>query len=357
MNALNSFYKSLRPLKRTKLFLKKKAGWLGVPRIIAYRGFGNEKEGWATGRVIEDSGLSKPEDAKKIWQNILATIKRYVSDAYIGVRVEARLGNQLKETFTDEYGFFRFHFEWEDMEDLDQASTWLRVQFKLPDRIVDNQPLTSAVGEIQMIASNRKRIIVSDIDDTIMVSHSTRLIKKLRLMFFKNAYSRLTFDGAPDLYRALEKGKSGKESYPLFFVSSSEWNLYDLLDDFFRYNKIPKGILLLQRFSRASIRFWKSGSGTHQHKLDKIRKLMEVYKTQGFILIGDSGQNDSSIYQQLVGEYPERIESMYIRKVDPLKSDPSLKTIQIPGSVKSQFIEFADSFAAMKHARDMGFIN
>lgn len=356
MNIRNSFYKTLRPFKSIKVFLKKKAGWLGVPKIVLYRGFGNEKEGWITGRVIEDSGLAKPEDAQKVWKNLLATIKRYTSDAYIGIRVEARQGSDLKETITDEYGFFRFHFEWKEKLDPDNSSTWLPVQIRLLDHEVESQHNFTIEGEVNLIFQNQKRIIISDIDDTVMVSHSTRLIKKLRLMFFKNAYSRLTFDGTPEFYQALARGKSGEENHPFFFVSSSEWNLYDLLDDFFVYNKIPRGIFLLQRFSRSSLRFWKSGTGTHQHKLDKIRELLEVYKTQTFVLIGDSGQNDTSIYQQLAGGYPERIESIYIRKVKTKKNDQSHKMTKTPGSVKAQYIEFGDSYSAMEHARKHEYI-
>ena len=346
MNKQNSFYGSLRPVKKLKLLLKKKAGWLGVPKIIPYRGFGNEKEAWISGRVIEDSGLAKPEDAQRVWQNFLATIKRYASDAYIGVRVEARYRNQVKEIITDEYGFFRFYFQWEEYEDSDNAETWRAIQFRLLDHVVDNQPDTTTEGEVRVIYQKQERIIVSDIDDTVMVSHSTNLIKKLRLMFFKNAYSRLTFDEAPGLYQALERGKSGTESHPLFFVSSSEWNLYDLLDDFFVLNEIPKSILLLQRFRKARLRFWKSEPGNHLHKLDKIRKLLEVYKNQAFILIGDSGQSDLAIYQQLSTMYPQRIEAIYIRKVNPNKV----------GNIQSQVFEFGDSLSAMEHARKFGYI-
>lgn len=110
-------------------------------------------------------------------------------------------------------------------------------------------------------------------------------------------------------------------------------------------------------FKNAVFRSGKSGPGTHQHKLDKIRNLLEVYKKQGFILIGDSGQSDSTIYQQLAGEYPERIEAIYIRKVNPKKDDRSLETMQLPGTGKTQFVEFGDSLSAMEHARKNGYIH
>ncbi len=90
MKYFKSLFKTFkRPFKRVKLFLKQKAGWLGVPKIIPYRGYCNEREVFVTGRVVEDSGLTKPADKQKVWRNILATLKRFLSDEIAGVHVKA----------------------------------------------------------------------------------------------------------------------------------------------------------------------------------------------------------------------------------------------------------------------------
>src|SRR5690606_10303721 len=109
------------------------------------------------------------------------------------------------------------------------------------------------------------------------------------------------------------KGKTGKYFNPIFYVSSSSWKLYDLLVDFCDVKNIPKGPFFL-RSSRLDQ--YKFISSIHtDHKLTQIEKILSVYKSLKFILIGDSGQKDPEIYAQVVKDYPGRIEAIFIRDV------------------------------------------
>ena len=81
MKYFKPVYKGIkRPFKLLKIFLKQKAGWLDVPKILPYKGYGNERNVFIEGMVIEDKGLAKPKDNQRFWQNILATLKRFSSD-------------------------------------------------------------------------------------------------------------------------------------------------------------------------------------------------------------------------------------------------------------------------------------
>jgi|GEM_PF-63771 len=303
-----------KPVKRLKVFFKQKAGWLDIPKIMPFKGYGNEKEIIIQGMVIEDKGLTKPHDKLKFWQNMLATIKRFSGDEIAGVNVKATFRGQSQIAETDEQGFFLFKFRTNNNEER-TVGDWLPVQFELVDAIVENQPETTATGYVRFIPQGNEHIIVSDIDDTVMVSHSTQILKKLRLMLFKNAHTRAPFPGISFFYKTLAKGTDTTVSHPFFYVSSSEWNLYDLLDDFFSFNQLPPGVFLLKRLEHSILKFWKSGGGTHQHKFDKIRHLLQFYPNRTFILIGDSGQRDPEIYSQLALEFPGRIETIFIRKI------------------------------------------
>jgi phosphatidate phosphatase APP1 len=281
---------------------------------MPFKGYGNENEIIIQGMVIEDKGLTKPHDKLKFWQNMLATIKRFSGDEIAGVNVKATFQGQRQIAETDEQGFFLFKFRTNNNEER-TVGDWLPVQFELVDEIVENQPETTATGYVRFIPQGSEHIIVSDIDDTVMVSHSTQILKKLRLMLFKNAHTRAPFPGISFFYKTLAKGTDTTVSHPFFYVSSSEWNLYDLLDDFFSYNQLPPGVFLLKRLEHSILKFWKSGGGTHQHKFDKIRHLLQFYPNRTFILIGDSGQRDPEIYSQLALEFPGRIETIFIRKI------------------------------------------
>ena len=120
------------------------------------------------------------------------------------------------------------------------------------------------------------------------------------------------FPGVAAFYRALERGAGGSEANPIFYVSSSPWNLHDVIADFLDAQEIPVGPMLL--------RDWDIGREmmrTRQYKLAQIREIMGTYPSLPFILVGDSGQEDPEIYGELVTEFPGRILAIYIRNVSP----------------------------------------
>lgn len=359
MKPLKPVFKFItRPFRRLRVYLKQRAGWLGIPKILPYRGYGNSSRVFINGMVIEDKGLSKPKDKAKIWQNILATLKRFSSDEIPGVKVQAQFLGLTAEAETDEYGFFEFIFNVEDIGISLLELDWHPVHFELLDQVVEEQPPTKAIGEVLIISPKKKRIIVSDIDDTILVSHSTQTMRKLRLMLFKNALTRTPFPGIPSFYRALKIGKNKSSDYPFFYVSSSEWNLYDLLEDFFSFNEIPKGVFLLRKLEYSIYKFWKSGQGNHEHKYEKIKFLLTFFPEQKFILVGDSGQRDPLIYRRLATEFPGRIESIYIRKIGSRVHSENIQQLHNQlEEVSTEYLQVENTSDAVLHAYKKGFIH
>src|SRR5690606_3325737 len=59
-------------------------------------------------------------------------------------------------------------------------------------------------------------LVISDIDDTILVSHSARFFSKLWLMLFKPIPNRKTVEESELAYRELRKGR-----FPFAYVSAS----------------------------------------------------------------------------------------------------------------------------------------
>ena len=337
--------------------MKQKAGWLDVPKILPYRGYGNETDVFIQGMVIEDKGLSKPKDSQRFWQNLISTLKRFSSDEIPGVRIKAEFmgAEQIKET--DDMGYFDFHFHFEDKQKELLTKSWQTIHFELLDEIVEDQPHIYATGEARIISPDEKRIIISDIDDTVMVSHATQTLRKLRLMLFKNALTRVPFRGVVEFYDHLVKGKDRQQNHPLFFVSSSEWNLYDLLEDFFSVHRLPKGVLLLRRLNNSIYKFWKSGGGNHDHKYEKIKTLLNFYPSINFILIGDSGQRDPMIYTRLAKKFPHRVEAIYIRRIRSRSYIEENENIyEQMASVSTAYLEVQSTQEAADHAAKQGYV-
>ncbi|MEX0968605.1 MAG: phosphatase domain-containing protein [Bacteroidia bacterium] len=343
------------PIRKLRLGAKQTFGWLETPKILPFRGFGNQDEICVRGMVLEDRGLAQPEESDKIWQNILAMYKRFKSDVIPGVQVKVTFYGYEEVVETDEQGFFEARFFLNG--DISDETAWHPVQIELLDRIMVNQEPVVALGEVMILQRESNFGIISDVDDTILISHATNTWKKFRLLMLKNAHTRLPFEGVAAFYRALQEGKNCLCFNPIFFVSSSEWNLYDLLADFCAVQGIPKGPFLLKTLKDDWYKVWKSGGGNHDHKLVKIRHILTTFHGLDFILIGDSGQHDAELYSQAVEEFPGRIKAIYIRDVSHNKRHREVQEIARTMHTKGvEMLVVENTEAAAAHAIACGYI-
>ena len=120
---------------------------------------------------------------------------------------------------------------------------------------------------------------------------------------FNNARTRLPFAGVSAFYKSLQLGRNGKRNNPFFYVSSSPWNMYDLLHDFLDINEIPQGPILLRDFGLEKDKLFRSDHMGHKYK--EIENILLTYPELNFVLIGDSGQEDANIYREVVKNYPD----------------------------------------------------
>lgn len=347
----NIYRKARSPFKATKLLVKKRLGWLGVPLILPYTAYGDKEKVFITGAVIEDKGLAKPTEEQKLWKNILAMVKRYSGDEIAGVRVRIDLGDISETVMTNEKGLFHTVIPAGGESHLPRE-----VRFTLMDEVVEDQGTVEAIGKVFEIQENAEFLVVSDIDDTVIVSHSTRFWKKIRLMLFKNALTRSPFEGVAAFYRALHTPR-GKPERMIFYVSGSEWNLHDLLVDFFEFRNIPRGPLLLSDTKTKIFKLLAAGN-TFQHKTVRIRELFEFYHDHEFILIGDSGQRDPEIYLRILKMFPSRVKAIYIRHIGKKNWNKRYEDlIEEAAKMNVELIPVNNTLEAARHAAGRGFID
>lgn len=342
------------PFRKLKSFLKKKSGWLGHPTILPYRGYGNEHEFYLRGRIIEDTGLAQPKETHSIWQNMIAMLKRYASNGISDMEVCADFAGVEKKYVTDEDGFFEINLPLNQHKpDLNE---WQRVHFSMHNTLKHQDETIEEMGEVLLSQIENQFGVITDIDDTLLISHSTNFRKKLKLMLFKNAKTRMPFDGVTSFYKALQKGSTGNHHNPFFYVSSSEWNLYDLLVDFCDHHGLPKGPFLLRDAKIELSKIWKAGTGNHNHKLEKIRHILQLHEEKEFILIGDSGQQDAEIYCQIARENPGLIKTIYIRDVRPSRHKAVLHIAESLAREGVEMLLVQDTEQAALHALKKGYI-
>jgi phosphatidate phosphatase APP1 len=334
-------------------------------RIIYYRGFGSQTVVWLKGRVLRQRDLSgpshgTPSDRDTFWQNLLATYQRFESDEVPSVTVRVEAFGQTYTTVTDKEGYFEVTIN--PPNELSPGRAWFPVRYSLDG--IEQPESTETTGHQPVVKDGYLLIspaysqfgVISDIDDTVLVTDATNLLQTAKLTFLGNAYTRLPFAGIAAFYRALQSGPVTTLFNPIYFVSSSPWNLYDLLVDFFRIQGIPKGPLLLRDFGLN--RDLLSSGGHHTHKLAMIRKVLDVNPQLPFVLIGDSGQQDPEIYTQVVRENPGRIRAIYIRDVSDDRRDEAVRElIRTTEAYNVPMMLVADTVAAAEHAASLGLID
>ncbi|WP_224997222.1 App1 family protein [Cesiribacter sp. SM1] len=303
--------RSANKLDYYRFRFKQRTGLLGQPRILPFRGFGNDTTAIIRGLVLEDKGhQTLPETANR-WHNASALFKRYISSETPRVQLRAHFQGQHKTVQTDSEGYFYLSFNVNKLPKVTEP--WDSVRLELLDKVTYDQGPVRSTGEILLSGQDNEVGVISDVDDTILVSRATNAYKKIRLMLFQNAQTRLPFEGVAAFYRALHRGYHQERFTPIFYVSSSSWKLYDMLEEFCHVQNIPKGPLLLRDSRLDRFRFMAS---LHEgHKLAQVKTIMQMYPQKSFILIGDSGQKDPEIYREVVYRYPERVKAIYIRDV------------------------------------------
>ena len=332
-------------------------------KIVYYRGFGSPTAVWLKGRVLRQRDLSTPSDNDTFFENTLATYQRFESDEVPNVTVRVDAFGQSYTAVTDEEGYFDITVNPpNDLLAAYPGRAWFPVRYSLDGVVQPNtgrgdgsEPVVKD-GHLMVSPPFSQFGVISDIDDTVLVTGATSMLQTAKLTFLGNAYTRLPFGGVAAFYRALQSGPVTTLFNPIYYVSSSPWNLYDLLIDFFRIQGVPKGPILLRDLG-FDPKLLSSGSH-HTHKLAMIRKVLDVNPQLAFVLIGDSGQQDPEIYSQVVRENPGRIRAIYIRDVTPEKRDASVRElIRTTEAANVPMLLVEDTVAAAEHAAQLGLID
>ncbi|MDQ3537262.1 MAG: DUF2183 domain-containing protein, partial [Actinomycetota bacterium] len=332
------------------LAARRAGGRLGPLAVVPYRGYGTATAVGLKGRVLERSGLAPSTGADSVWRNLGNSLRRFTAAPIPDAQVVARLGGATETATTDPEGYFRL--------DLSPpvalpATGWHEVDVELcqtPARLAG-----AACARVLVPPAGAEVVVISDLDDTVLHSGVTNLLLAARLAFLHNARTRSPFEGVSAFYAALHAGRDGQRANPVFYVSSSPWNLYDLLSDFLRLNGILEGPLLLRAWGLDADA---PPTGGHlPHKLSHIRAILSTYPTLGAVLIGDSGQHDPEVYARVVEEFPGRVRAVYIRDVTTRARDTEVAVIAAQVQAAGvPFLAVADTSAAARHASTAGLI-
>src|SRR5215213_3662095 len=307
-------------------------------RIEAYLGHGGAQGVVVRGRVLDDPMPSDPVEGEGVVAAALRTVRQFLTDELPGVPLRVTAGNSTVDTTTDAEGYFQVRLRPDGL-----TSPWTSGTVELAEEYRGFDRRVSTPLEILVPGPDARFGIISDVDDTILQTGVQRVGRMVRQTFTGSALTRTPFPGAAELYRDLSAGTN-----PMFYVSSSPWNLHSFLVAFLRHRQFPRGPLLLRDLLGTS-------AGT-EHKTGRIQEILDLHPELRFVLIGDSGEQDPAVYAAVVRANPGRIISIYIREVRLDPGDGRVEEASGALSDEVPFVLAADSDAVRRHAVELGLL-
>ena len=164
---------------------------------------------------------------------------------------------------------------------------------------------------ILVVAPGPRLGIVSDIDDTAMVSHVPRMFVAAWNQLVKYTSSR---EPVPGMAALLTRVKRTHPGTPVIYLSTGAWNVVPTHRSFFDRHGFPAGPMLMTDWGPTNTGLFRSGI---EHKRTELRRLMIDLPDVTWLLVGDDGQHDPLIYGEAAREHSDRVAAVAVRRLTP----------------------------------------
>lgn len=264
-------------------------GW--TPRVVPYVGYGTDRWVRVLARVLLAPPSTHPgEDADgRGW-------RRFLSASAAGVAVTIQVGEHRHVVTSVRDGYIDVRLE----SDLQPGWNTVRLSTE------DGEPVDE---QVHIVGPGDGLGLVSDIDDTIMVTMLPRPLLALRNAFLVRESKRRPVPGMAALYADIIG------AHPEVFVvylSTGAWNTAEALRDFMARHGYPPGPLLLTDWGPTQTGWFRSGQ---EHKREQLRGLLKDLPQLRWLLVGDDGQHDPSVYAEAAAAAPDRVLGVLIRQL------------------------------------------
>jgi len=166
-----------------------------------------------------------------------------------------------------------------------------------------------AEATIYVVSPQVRLGLVSDVDDTVMVTALPRPFLAAWNSFVLNEHARVP---TPGMAVFLSKIAFMTPGMPIIYLSTGAWNVAPTLTRFLTRNLYPKGALLLTDWGPTHDRLFRSG---REHKQKQLTRLASEFPNIQWMLVGDDGQHDEAIYAQFEQENPHNVKAVAIRQL------------------------------------------
>lgn len=299
----------------------KKNGWR--PYIVPFSGYGSVKSVRVLARVImrdPNEGrfslipslpatahgmLGQVRDATEQARELATKAQRgwrqFFTTQVGFLPVTVRAGDKEIQTTTDRNGYVDVI-----VQDHGLAPGWHEVT-------IEGKAAQSVKARVLIVDPAVKRGLVSDIDDTVMVTWLPRAALAAWNSWIRHTNTRKAVPGMSHFYRELLRDEPNA---PVFYLSTGAWNTLPTLEIFLMLHGFPTGPLLLTDWGPTPTGLFRSGQ---EHKKVQLRNLLIMFPDIEWVLVGDDGQHDPYIYDEIAREHPRSIAGIAIRQLNPVE--------------------------------------
>ncbi|UYY80585.1 DUF2183 domain-containing protein [Arthrobacter sp. YA7-1] len=162
---------------------------------------------------------------------------------------------------------------------------------------------------VQIVADDTDFGVVSDIDDTVMVTALPRPFLAAWNTFVLDEHARTPTPGMAVLYERIVRTVPAA---PVVYLSTGAWNVAPTLSRFLSRNLYPAGPKLLTDWGPTPDRWFRSGQ---EHKRTSLERLAAEFPGVKWLLVGDDGQHDEAIYAEFAQRHPQNVRAIAIRQL------------------------------------------
>ncbi len=164
---------------------------------------------------------------------------------------------------------------------------------------------------LHVVAPGPGPALLSDIDDTVVITNLPRPLVALRNAFWLREDQRRAVPGMAELYaRVLE---ADPDTF-VVYLSTGAWNAAPGLRHFLAAHGYPVAPMLLTDWGPTPRGWFRSG---REHKRTQLARLLAELPERSWLLVGDDGQHDPSLYAETLAGHPDQVRAVAIRRLDP----------------------------------------
>lgn len=266
--------------------------------MIPYSGYASAHQARVLGRVVLAPASVDPAAARGIpgWRRLLTLESP-------GTEVKIELGGTTTTVSSDSAGIVDARLPLDSPLEPGLTQAQLHVDGRSP-----------VPANVHVMSAEPVRGLVCDIDDTVWV---TGIAHPARAVWRTLSGSSSTRQSVPGMARLLQTAVEGQDHPGVVYLSNGPWNFVGPVSRFLERHDFPAGAVLMTDWGVTPQRWFRDG---REHKSSSLARLMEDMPHVTWVLVGDDGEHDPTIYSDLAKAHPHRVAAIALRQVRPARN-------------------------------------